>query len=414
VRKSGETSIRFGTLSTIRLLCYGRAMLRHNLDANATSPLRAEARRALLEQIDADGNASSVHRDGQRARAVVEAARARIAALLGADPYDVVLTGSGTESNNLALYGAALAAPRERRRIVTTAFEHPSVLEPLRDLALRGFELVTIAPDATGRVVPEEVAAAADPARTALVSIMLANHEVGTLQPVAAIAAALAGRGIVLHTDAAQACGRVPVDVASLGVDLLSVAAHKLGGPQGIGALWVRPGVRLVPHLRGGGQERGRRPGTENTALAAAFGAAADAAARDLAADVARLAALRDRLERGARERARGIEVHGSDAERLPNTTSLTLPGLGSEEAVIAFDLEGVAVSAGPACSSGTTRGSASLLAMGREEGAASAIRVSLSHASGDADVEAFLRALEAILERRAAASPAARAGGRA
>jgi len=389
-------------------------MSRHSLDANATSPLRPEARRALLEALDgADGNASSVHRDGQRARAAIETARTRIAALLGADPYDVVLTGSGTESNNLALYGAALAAPKDRRRIVATAFEHPSVLEPLRDLALRGFELVTVSPDASGRVRVEEIVAAADPGRTALVSVMLANHEVGTLQPVAAVAAALAGRGVVIHTDAAQACGRVPVDVASLGVDLLSVAAHKLGGPQGIGALWVRPGVRLVPHLRGGGQERGRRPGTENAALLAGFGAAAEAAARDLETDRARLRALRDRLEQRALVLDPGIEVHGRGAERLPNTTSLTLPGLGAEEAVIAFDLEGVAVSAGPACSSGTVRGSASLRAMGREDGAASAIRISLSHASGPQDVDAFLRALQAILARRAGATAAA-AGARA
>ena len=389
-------------------------MSRHSLDANATSPLRPEARRALLEALDgADGNASSVHRDGQRARAAIETARTRIAALLGADPYDVVLTGSGTESNNLALYGAALAAPKDRRRIVATAFEHPSVLEPLRDLALRGFELVTVSPDASGRVRVEEIVAAADPGRTALVSVMLANHEVGTLQPVAAVAAALAGRGVVIHTDAAQACGRVPVDVASLGVDLLSVAAHKLGGPQGIGALWVRPGVRLVPHLRGGGQERGRRPGTENAALLAGFGAAAEAAARDLETDRARLRALRDRLEQRALVLDPGIEVHGRGAERLPNTTSLTLPGLGAEEAVIAFDLEGVAVSAGPACSSGTVRGSASLRAMGREDGAASAIRISLSHASGPQDVDAFLRALQAILTRRAGATAAA-AGARA
>ena len=392
-------------------------MSRHYLDANATSPLRPEARRALVEALDADGNASSVHRDGQRARAAVEAARERIAALVGADPYDIVLTGSGTESNNLALYGAALAAPKDRRRIVATAFEHPSVLEPLRDLAMRGFELVTIAPDATGRVGVEDVVDAAAKAPTAVVSVMLANHEVGTLQPVVAIATALRGKGVVLHTDAAQACGRVPVDVAALGVDLLSVAAHKLGGPQGMGALWVRPGLRLAPHLRGGGQERGRRPGTENTAMLAAFGAAAEAAARDLPADAARLRDLRDRLEQGAIARHPEIEVHGREAQRLPNTTSLTLPGIGAEEAVIAFDLEGIAISAGPACSSGTMRGSASLLAMGRSDGAASAIRISLSHASGPRDVDAFLRALDAILARRSAgisattaASPEARA----
>jgi cysteine desulfurase len=376
-------------------------MSRAYLDANATSPLRAEARAALLALLDApDGNASSVHRDGQRARAAVERGRAQIASLVAADPYDLVLTGSGTESNNLALYGAALAAPPERRRLVSTAFEHPSVLEPLRDLARRGFELVMVAPDARGRVDAAAVIAAADPRRTALVSVMLANHEVGTLQPIAAIADGLKGSGIVFHSDAAQACGRVPLDVGALGVDLLSLAAHKIGGPPGIGALWVRPGLRIVPHLRGGGQERGRRPGTEHPGLVAAFGAAAEAAHRTIAADGARLAALRDRLEREALARDPRIAVHGSGAERLPNTTNLGIPGLAGEEAVIAFDLEGVAISAGPACSSGTTRGSASLLAMGRDDAAVSAIRISLSHATTDTDVEAFLRALDVILRR--------------
>jgi cysteine desulfurase len=391
-------------------------MSRAYLDANATSPLRAEARAALLALLDdPDGNASSVHRDGQRARAAVERGRAQVAALLGADSWDLVLTGSGTESNNLAIYGAALAAPAARRRLVTTGFEHPSVLEPLRDLARRGFELVTVSPDARGRIDPGEVLAAADPDRTALVSVMFANHEVGTLQPIAAIASGLAGRGVVFHSDAAQACGRVPLNVVDLGVDLLSVAAHKIGGPPGAGALWVRPGLRLVPHLRGGGQERGRRPGTEHPGLIAAFGAAAEAARGGLRDEGARLAALRDRLEREACARDPRIVVHGAGAERLPNTTNLAIPGLAGEEAVIAFDLEGVAVSAGPACSSGTTRGSASLLAMGREDSAVSAIRISLSHATGEREVEAFLRALDVILLRGArTVSPAAAVEARA
>ena len=382
-------------------------MSRAYLDANATSPLRAEARAALLALLDdSDGNASSVHQDGQRARAAVERGRAQVAALLGADPWDLVLTGSGTESNNLAIYGAALAAPPERRRLVTTGFEHPSVLEPLRDLARRGFELVTVSPDAHGRVDADEALAAAEPDRTALVSVMAANHEVGTLQPIEAIAAGLAGSGIVFHCDAAQACGRVPLDVGSLGADLLSVAAHKVGGPPGIGALWVRPGLRLVPHLRGGGQERGRRPGTEHPGLVAAFGAAAEAARLRMPDEGPRLAALRDRLEREACARDPRIVVHAQGAMRLPNTTNLAIPGLAGEQAVIAFDLEGVAVSAGPACSSGTTRGSASLLAMGRDDSAVSAIRISLSHATGESEVDAFLRALDVILGR--AAIPAA------
>jgi cysteine desulfurase len=387
-------------------------MPRHYLDANATSPLRGEARDVLRASLDgSEANASSVHRDGQRARAAIDTARREVAALVGADPYDVIFTGSGSEANNLAIFGS-VAAATGRSHLVTSALEHPSVLEPFDELSRRGYEVTVVRPGRNGVVRAEAVLEAVRPERTALVSLTLANHEIGTLQPVQAVAAGLSGTGVRLHADAAQAAGRIPVGFAALGVDLLSLAAHKLGGPQGIGALVVRPHVALVPQVRGGGQERGLRAGTENAALLAAFGAAAAAARAALGAEGARLMALRDRIEREARALDPGIAINGAAAPRLPNTSSLALPGLLAEEAVIALDLEGVMVSAGAACSSGTVRPSPALRAMGGEAEARSSIRVSLSHASDRRDVEAFLTALGVLMARRRdrLAAPRARA----
>jgi cysteine desulfurase len=377
-------------------------MSRHNLDANATSPLRPEARAVLRRALDGmEANASSVHRDGQRARAAIEAARREVAALVGADPYDLIFTGSGTEANNLAIFGACAKAPASRSHLVTSALEHPSVGEPFEELSRRGYDVTVVGPARSGVVRPEAVLDAVIPGRTALVSLTLANHEIGTLQPVQAVAAGLRGKGVLLHTDAAQAAGRIPVSVTGLGVDVLSLSAHKMGGPQGVGALVVRPEVSIAPHVRGGGQERGLRAGTENVALIEAFGAAAAAARAALTGEAARLATLRDRIENDARALDPGITVNGAEGPRLPNTSSLALPGLRAEEAVIALDLEGVMVSSGAACSSGTVRPSPTLLAMGYEAEALTSIRVSLSHASDRRAAEAFLTALGAVLARR-------------
>jgi cysteine desulfurase len=378
-------------------------MPRHYLDANATSRLRPEARAALHRALEApEANASSVHKDGQRARAAIDAARREVSALVGADPYDVIFTGSGSEANNLAIFGVTAAAAG-RSHLVTTALEHPSVLEPFEDLSRRGYDLTVVRPGRNGVVRAEAVLEAVRPGRTVLVSFTLANHEIGTLQPVQAVAAGLRGTGVLLHTDAAQAAGRIPVSLPALGADLLSLAAHKLGGPQGAGALVARQHVGLVPQVRGGGQERGMRAGTENAALLSAFGAAAAAARAALGAEGARLAALRDRIDREARALDGDIAINGFGAPRLPNTTSLALPGLRAEDAVIALDLEGVMVSAGAACSSGTVRPSPALLAMGCEPEARSSIRVSLSHANDRRDVEALLAALGVLLARRRA-----------
>jgi cysteine desulfurase len=376
-------------------------MRRAYLDCNATTPIRKEARAALLEHLDAVwGNPSSVHSFGHRSRMAIESARESVAALLGAEPRDVVLTSGGTEANNLAIYGVAHAAAPEARRIVSSAFEHPSVDRVLHDLESRGFEVVRVRPDASGRVDARAMVEAAEQRRTALVSLMLANNETGTLQPVDDVARALRGTGIPVHCDAAQGAGRVPVDVSRIGADLLSVAAHKMGGPQGIGALVVRQGLRIEPHLRGGGQELNRRPGTESVALTAAFGAAAEAARKGLEPEGTRIATLRDRLERGTALMGVGARVNGAASPRLPNTTSLYLPGVSAESLVCALDLEGVAVSAGSACSAGTARRSASLLAMGLVEEASASIRISLGPMTTEEEIETFLAVLPGVLER--------------
>lgn len=382
------------------------------LDHNATSPLRPEAREAARRQIDGEtANPSSVHTSGRRARMVVESAREAVAHLIGCPPEDLVLTAGGTEANNLAIHGAALAGRAAgSRRLVTSAIEHPSVLGPLEDLEHRGFEVIRVRPDRSGVVRTEELLDSAGPG-TALVSLMLAGNEVGTLQPVAALGRELRRRGVTFHCDAAQGVGKIPVDVGALHVDLLSLAGHKFGGPQGCGALYVRRGVALEPYLRGGGQELNRRPGTENVAAIAGCGAAATAVSQSLAGEGARLADLRDRLERVVLDRVPEARVNGDAAARVPNTSSLAFDGVSAETLVFGLDLEGVAVSAGSACSAGALRRSYVLESMGLAEASGSSIRVSLGHTTTEADIEGFQAALERVLERArvAAAVPAAR-----
>jgi cysteine desulfurase len=370
------------------------------LDHNATSPLRPEARAALLRHLAVpQGNPSSVHAFGHAARMALESARQQVARLLGAGPEEIVLTSGATEANNLALYGAALRPGGGPRRIVSSAIEHPSVLAVLGDLAERGSEVARVPPDRSGVVPAEAVLDAARPG-TALVSLMLANNEIGTLQPVAEVGPELRRRGILFHCDAAQGAGKVPIDVGALGVDLLSIAGHKFGGPQGTGALFARRGLVLSPHLRGGGQELHRRAGTENVAGAAALGAAAEAARLGLADEAPRVAALRDRLEASLLVRLPAMRVNGAGAPRVPNTTSLAFEGVAGESLVIALDLEGFAVSAGSACSAGTIRRSHVLEAMGLAEASRSSIRVSLGPETTVAEIDALAGALETVVAR--------------
>jgi cysteine desulfurase len=366
---------------------------RSYLDWNATAPLRQEARAATAAALDVVGNPSSPHAEGRRARAIVEDAREDVAALVGAKPAEVVFTSGGTEANNWVL-------ARGWVTICLAGIEHDSVRAPARN---SGARLVELRVDANGIVDATALDAVSErlSGERSLLSLQMANNETGVRQPVAGVVAIAEEHGLAVHTDAVQAAGRVAVDFRALGVDFLSLSAHKLGGPKGVGALVIREGVALPPFVAGGGQERRRRAGTENVPAIAGFGAAARAAARDLS-EIDRVRALRDRLEAGTLALTPGAEVIAAGAERLPNTTSIALPGASAETLVIALDLAGVAVSAGAACSSGKVGASHVLEAMGVEPGLArAAIRVSLGNGSTEGDVAAFLEAWSHVVAQR-------------
>ena len=375
------------------------------LDHNATSPLRPKAREAVLAALPA-GNASSVHGVGRAARARVETAREQVSALVGADPRAVTFTSGATESIALALSPAMEidGRPVAFDVLLVSGVEHPAVRAGGRFAADR-VEIVPV--DADG-VVDLVALAARMTGRRALVSVMAANNETGAIEPVRAVADLVHGTGGVFHCDAVQIVGRVPFDLENSGADLISISSHKLGGPQGAGALIARnDDIRIPPLLRGGGQERGHRAGTENVAAVAGFGTAADEARRNGATESARVAALRDRLEAGIRATAPDVTILSGGAARLPNTTCFAAPGIAAETAVIAFDLEGVAVSAGSACSSGKVGPSQALAAMQvPPEVARGAVRASLGWNSTEADVDRFLevwaRVHAALTERRA------------
>lgn len=351
------------------------------LDHNATTPMRAAAVAAVAAASAQCGNASSVHAWGRRARAVVEDAREAVAALVGAKPEWVVFTGGGTEANNLAIRGANATT------VAASAVEHPSVLT-----ACAGISEIPVDGDCVVRLdaIPE----------AGLVSVMLANNETGVIQPVARIAEIARSRGAIVHCDAVQAAGRTAIDMEALGVGLMSLSAHKLGGPQGVGALVVRGGVRLDAILRGGGQERGLRAGTENIAGLAGFGAAAAEALSDLP-KMQTLAALRDKLEADIREIAPEIRAFGSAAARLANTSCIAMPTVSAESQLMVFDLAGVMVSSGSACSSGKVARSHVLAAMGiAEEVAETAIRISLGWTTREADIDRFVTVWQTLYRR--------------
>jgi cysteine desulfurase len=362
------------------------------LDWNATTPLRAEARAAMLAAYELIGNPSSVHAEGREARRLVEDARAVLAATVGALPRNVVFTSAGTEANALAL-SPGLRGPSGRpvERLLVSAVEHASVLAGGRFPADR---IGQIRVTRSGVVDLGHLEALLRDGPPALVSIMAANNETGALQPVAEAAGIVHGAGGLLHVDAIQALGKIPFDIKTLGADLATFSAHKIGGPKGVGALVVAEGVAgLAPVLRGGGQELNRRAGTENVAGIAGFGAAVRVALQALPEDAERMASLRDRLENGIRAIA-GATVFSDDIKRLPNTVLFTAPGLKAETAVIGFDLEGVAVSSGSACSSGKVQPSHVLAAMGYDPTVAQgAVRLSLGWSTEPDDIN---RALEA------------------
>jgi cysteine desulfurase len=362
------------------------------LDYNASAPIRAQAAAAVGHALSITGNASSVHGFGRRARACLEDAREAVAALVQAPPAAVIFTSGGTEANNLALRGLA-----HGRRVLLSAGEHPSVLN-----ALEGCVRVPLSSDGVIDLAALEALLAADP-QPVLLSVMLANNETGVIQPIAAVVEMARRFSALVHCDAVQAAGKMAVDMAALGVDALSLSAHKIGGPQGVGALIADESLALAPVLLGGGQERRRRAGTENVPGIAGFAAAAHAALADLD-DAPRIAALRDDLERRARAVAPAVKILGAEAPRLPNTSCLALPGWPAETQVMGLDLAGVAVSAGSACSSGKVAPSHVLRAMGADEAvAAAAIRVSLGWASTAVDVDHFIQAWGDLYARSAA-----------
>jgi len=368
------------------------------LDWNATAPLRPEAAAAIAAALAHCGNPSSVHRWGRAARQMVERAREAVAALVGGDPEGVVFVSGGTEANHLALFGSG------RERVLVSAVEHSSVLQ-----AMPAAERIAV--DANGIVDLTRLnqQLAADP-RPALISVMLANNETGVIEPAAEIAAIAHRHGALFHCDAVQAAGKIPVDVAAIGADLVSLSAHKLGGPPGIGALIVRGMAELSPMIRGGGQERGRRAGSENLPGISGFAAAA-VAAMDGLAGYDGVRQLRDSLDASLITAAPEAIVIGAAAWRLPNTTAIALPGLSAETQIIALDLDGVMVSAGAACSSGKVGPSHVLQAMGAApEIAGCTIRISLGWSTTEAEIDHFLTAWTAMRRRVIARGTAARA----
>jgi cysteine desulfurase len=369
------------------------------LDHNAITPVRPEAAAAVGRALSSFGNPSSVHAAGREARALLDEARAQVAAALGVAGRDVVFTSGATESATLAIRGVLGAAPEGRTALVVTAVEHPCVLDLARDLARHGTPVQVVPVDRAG-VVDLEVMRHAVTPETALVCCMLANNETGVLQPVAEAADLAHAAGALLFCDAVQAAGKIPVDLPSLRADLAAITSQKFGGPRGAGALWIAPGVRLAP-IAGGHQERGRRAGTENLPGLAGMGAALQAATAGLAAEGERIRRLRDRLEAGLLAAVPGARVNGLGAPRLPNTLSITLPGADGEALLIALDLEGICASAGAACTSGSTTPSHVLSAMGLSvDEARATLRLSLGWNSTDADVDHALRVMPVLVAR--------------
>jgi cysteine desulfurase len=383
-------------------------MLRSNdvdriyLDHNATTPiLAAVADRMAAALREEFGNPSSVHHFGQQAKAVLDDARSAVAALIAADPSEVVFTSGGTESDNLAIRGAAEALETSgRRHIIASTIEHEAVLNTLKALARRGWRTTLLAVDQTGIVSPETLRVALTD-DTAVVSVMHANNEIGTIQPISELARLAHERGALFHTDAVQSAGKIPIDTKALGVDVLSLSAHKFYGPKGVGAIFVKRGVRLLPLMTGGKQERSRRAGTENVAGIVGMGVAAQEARAKMASEAARLSALRDRLEQGVLGGVSGTMVNGAPSPRVPNTTNISFDRVEAESLLIALDLAGIAVSTGSACSSGTLEPSHVLKAMGfPPHRTQNSIRFSLGSGNTEADIDRVVAAVPGIVEK--------------
>ena len=382
-------------------------MKRIYLDHNATTPIRAEVLAAMLPYFTEEyGNASSIHAFGQNARGAVEQARTQVAALVGARAADIMFTSGGTESNNHAILGVVAAAPGKAKHVITSAIEHVAVLDPCRALAKSGVDLTVLPVDRDGLVNPEDVRSAIRP-ETVLITLMLANNEIGTIEPIEEIGNIAAEKGIVFHTDAVQAAGKIPIDIERLGVDLLSISAHKFCGPKGVGALYIRKGTQLEPLLYGGHSERDRRPGTEDVAAIAGMGKAAELALAGLHEESERVRNLRDRLEQGLLDRVPYSWVNGARAPRVPNTANLSFPFIEGESMVIALDLKGIACSTGAACSSGALEPSHVLIALGlAPEDARATLRLSLGHQTTGDQIDFALETIPPVIDRLRQLSP--------
>jgi len=376
--------------------------MRIYLDHNATTPVDPAAAEAMTRALQhLFGNASSVHYYGQQAKAAIDEARSRIASLIGGEPAEVIFTSGGTEADNFAIRGAAEALEvTGRKHVITCGIEHEAVLNTFKALGKRGWRTTVLPLDARGVVSPDRLREAITD-DTALVSIMHANNEIGTIQPIAELATIAHAHGALFHTDAVQSAGKIPVDVRALGVDMLAVSGHKFYGPKGVGALWVKRGVRLSPFLSGGKQERNRRAGTENVPGIIGVGVAAARAMHKMAEEAARLSALRDRLENGILSTVTNTEVNGLREARVPNTTNISFDRIEAESLLIALDLEGVAVSTGSACSSGTLEPSHVLKAMGlSSHRAQNSIRFSLGASNTEEQIDRVISILPRIVTK--------------
>ena len=380
--------------------------MRLYLDYNSTTPVDPAVLSAMLPFLAENfGNANSIHSAGQRARAAVDAARQSVATLLGATSSEIVFTCGGTESDNLAIFGIVNPCDQPRKHVVTTAIEHHAVLNTAQALEKTGVDVTYLPVSKGGIVDPEDIREAIRP-ETVLISIMLANNELGTIQPVAEIGRIAAEEDVYFHCDAVQAAGKIPIDVQALGVDLLSISGHKLYAPKGVGALYVRTDTQLGPLFYGGHHERDRRPGTENVPGIVALGKAAALAVENLESDAARFATLRDRFGK-ALLTLPGVRGNGSARDRVPNTSNLSFEAAGGEALVIALDLQGVMCSSGAACSSGAVEPSHVLTAIGLSpDQARSSVRFSLGRPTTGHEIDEAVRIILAVVERLRALSP--------
>jgi cysteine desulfurase len=387
--------------------------MRIYLDCNATTPVDRTVLAAMVPYFAENfGNAGSIHSDGQRARSAVDAARESVAALLGAKSSEIVFTSGGTEADNLAIFGIVgrvagrTEDPAPRRHVVTTAIEHHAVLNACEELATRGVDVTFVPVSSSGVVDPADVRRALRP-ETLLITVMHANNELGTVQPIEEIGRIAKEANVYFHCDAVQSAGKLPLDVDRLGVDLLSVSAHKIYGPKGVGALYVRSGTPLEPLFRGGHGERDRRPGTENVPGIVGLGKASELARHQMAADADRIGALRDCFEEAICRIVPGVKVNGDRHHRVWNTTNFTFSAAGGEALVIALDLQGIECSTGAACSSGAVEPSHVLKAVGlSDDEARSTVRISLGRFTTAEEVDEAIRVLPGVVKRLRALSP--------